>query len=133
MSADRAPTEAGGARLSEMSPGNEPTTDQVLFVSSSRDGNRTVVKLVGELDLHGTDRLTAEVQQALSDSAEIVEIDAESLTFADSAGLRAVLMARAEALRTGAMFRLVSVSPSVGRVIEIAGLADELLPAPSGQ
>ena len=116
-----------------MSPGNEPTTDQVLFVSSSRDGNRTVVKLVGELDLHGTDRLTAEVQQALSDSAEIVEIDAESLTFADSAGLRAVLLARAEALRTGAMFRLVSVSPSVGRVIEIAGLAEELLPAPSGQ
>jgi anti-anti-sigma factor len=112
-----------------MGSDTEPTTDQVLFVSSSRDGNRTVVKLVGELDLHGIDRLAAEVQQALTDAAEIVEIDAESLTFADSAGLRAVLMARSAALDTGAVFRLVSVSPSVGRVIEIAGLADELLPS----
>lgn len=116
-----------------MAPDNEPTTDQVLFVSSSRDGNRTVVKLVGELDLHGTDQLTAEVQAALSEAAEIVEIDAGSLTFADSAGLRAVLLARAEAMSTGAVFRLVSVSPSVGRVIEIAGLADELLPTTSSQ
>ena len=107
----------------------EPTTDQVLFVTSSREGNRTVVTLVGELDLHGTDQLTAEVQQALAESAEVVEIDAGALTFADSAGLRAVLMARSEAMDTGAVFRLVSVSPSVGRVIEIAGLADELLPS----
>ena len=108
---------------------SEPTTDQVLSVSSRRDGNRTVVRLEGELDLHGTDRLAAEVSQALSDAAEIVEIDAERLTFADSAGLRAVLLARAEAESTGAVFRIVSVSPSVGRVIEIAGLGDELLPA----
>ena len=111
-----------------MGSDNEPTTDQVLFVSSSRDGNRTVVKLVGELDLHGAAQLTSEVQQALSDAAEIVELDAESLTFADSAGLRAVLVARAQAMEIGATFRVVSVSPSVGRVIEIAGLADELLP-----
>ena len=130
---DRAPGRRGDARLSGMAPDNEPTTDQVLFVSSSRDGNRTVVKLVGELDLHGTDQLTAEVQAALSEAAEIVEIDAGSLTFADSAGLRAVLLARAEAMSTGAVFRLVSVSPSVGRVIEIAGLADELLPTTSSQ
>lgn len=110
---------------------SEPATNEVLFVSSRRDGNRTIVRLEGELDLHGTDRLTAEVHQALSDAAEVVEIDAESLTFADSAGLRAVLMARAETQSTGAVFRMVSVSPSVGRVIEIAGLADELLPAPN--
>jgi anti-anti-sigma factor len=109
----------------------EPTPGEVLFVSSRRDGNRTIVKLEGELDLHGTHRLTAEVQQALSDSAEIVEIDAELLTFADSAGLRAVLLAREEAQRTGAQFRIVSVSAPVGRVIEIAGLSAELLPAPS--
>jgi anti-anti-sigma factor len=107
----------------------QPTTDQVLFVSSRRDGNRTVLKLEGELDLHGTDQLAAEVQLALAGAAEVVEIDAESLTFADSAGLRAVLMARSAAIDTGAEFRLVSVSPSVGRVIEIAGLADELLPS----
>lgn len=114
-----------------MGPETEPTPGEVLFVSSRRDGNRTIVKLEGELDLHGTDRLTAEVLQALADASSVVEIDAELLTFADSAGLRAVLLARAEAQRIGAEFRVVSVSPPVGRVIEIAGLSAELLPAPS--
>ncbi len=118
-----------GCQNEGMGSETEPTTDQVLFVSSSRDGKRTVVKLVGELDLHGTDRLAAEVQQALAEASEAVEIDAGSLTFADSAGLRAVLMARSATLDTGASFCLVSVSPAVGRVIEIAGLADELLPS----
>jgi anti-anti-sigma factor len=106
----------------------EPTPDEVLFVSSRRDGDRTVVILAGELDLHGAERLAAEVQRALAES-QIVEIDAENLTFADSAGLRAVLLARAEAERSGATLRVTKVSPPVGRVIQIAGLADELLPS----
>jgi anti-anti-sigma factor len=108
----------------------ESTPGEVLFVSSHRDGRVTVVKLAGELDLHGTERLAAEVKSALVGS-DLVEIDAEELTFADSAGLRAVLLARAEAERGGAVLRVSKVSASVGRVIEIAGLADELLPAPS--
>lgn len=115
--------------LSGMGHETEPRPGEVLFVSSHRDGNRTIVKLEGELDLHGTALLTAEVQQALADAAEIVEIDAELLTFADSAGLRAVLLAREEAQRIGAEFRVVRVSPPVGRVIEIAGLSAELLPS----
>jgi anti-anti-sigma factor len=88
-----------------------------------------VVELVGELDLHGCDRLTTEVERALRDPAKVVEVDARRLTFADSAGLRAVLLARAEAGRSGADFRLSDVSPSVGRVIGLAGLGDLLLPA----
>jgi anti-anti-sigma factor len=105
-----------------------PTADELLSVSSRRDGDRIVVILSGELDLHGTDRLAAEVELALADS-QVVEIDAGNLTFADSAGLRAVLLARAAAESTGATLRVISVSPPVGRVIEIAGLADELLPS----
>jgi len=111
-----------------MPPETEPTPNEVLFVSSRRDGDRIVVTLEGELDLHGAERLAAEVQRALADS-QIVEIDAENLTFADSAGLRAVLLARAEAERGGGSLRVIKVSPPVGRVIQIAGLADELLPS----
>ena len=108
----------------------EPAPDEVLLVSSTRDGTRTVVRLEGELDLHGTERLAAEVQRAIATS-EVVEIDAEHLTFADSAGLRAVLLARASAEEGGVTLRVIKVSAPVGRVIEIAGLAAELLPAPS--
>lgn len=115
---------------------NSPEPD-VLVISAWRDGNRAVVQLGGELDLHGSDRLTAEVKRLLHDDSpqsakrriERVEIDARELTFADSAGLRAVLLARNEAQTTGATFTVVAVSAPVERVIEMAGLSDLLLPA----
>ena len=107
---------------------NDPTSTEVLLISSRRNGAHVVVELVGELDLHGSDRLAIEVQQALREPLEVLELDATRLTFADSAGLRAVLLARTEAESSGATFRLSAVSPPVGRVIEIAGLGDLLLP-----
>jgi anti-anti-sigma factor len=112
-----------------MSTDNEVTTNDVLVVSSRRQGGRVVVELAGELDLHGCDRLTAEVEKFLDDSVEVVELDAHRLTFADSAGLRAILLTRAAVDKAGAQFRLGQVSPSVGRVIDLAGLGDLLLPA----
>lgn len=112
-----------------MNTDRELKGNDVLVVSSRREGGRVVVTLAGELDLHGCDQLTAEVEQALQDSASMVELDARRLTFADSAGLRAVLLARAAADKSGAQFRLSDVSPSVGRVIDLAGLGDLLLPA----
>jgi anti-anti-sigma factor len=108
---------------------NDPASTEVLLISSRRNGAHVVVELVGELDLHGSDRLAVEVQQALREPLEVLELDATRLTFADSAGLRAVLLARTEAESSGAAFRISAVSPPVGRVIEIAGLGDLLLPA----
>lgn len=115
-----------------MATNEQPTETQVLVITSRREGNRAVVELGGELDLHGSDRLTAEVQRVLNDESgklKRVEIDARELTFADSAGLRAVLLARAEAQTTGVTFMVTAVSPSVERVIEMAGLTDVLLTA----
>jgi anti-anti-sigma factor len=112
-----------------MASENDPSSTEVLSISSRRDGRRVVVELVGELDLHGSDRLAAEVQRALGEPPELLELDATRLTFADSAGLRAVLLARAAAESRGVVFRVAAVSPPVGRVIEIAGLGDLLLPA----
>lgn len=119
-----------------MTIGNDSAEPDVLVISAWRDGNRAVVELGGELDLHGSGRLTAEVQRLLreaaeSDRLERFEIDARELTFADSAGLRAVLLARSEAQGTGATFTVTAVSPPVERVIEMAGLTDVLLAAKS--
>jgi anti-anti-sigma factor len=113
-----------------MASDHDPSSTEVLSISSRRDGAHVVVELVGELDLHGSDRLASAVQLALSEPpVELIELDATRLTFADSAGLRAVLMARTEAESSGATFRIRAVSAPVGRVIEIAGLSDLLLPA----
>jgi anti-sigma B factor antagonist/stage II sporulation protein AA (anti-sigma F factor antagonist) len=104
--------------------------NEMLSIASRRDGVRVVVELTGELDLHGSEQLAAAVHRVLESPVELVELDATHLTFADSAGLRAVLQARVDAESNGATLRISAVSPPVGRVIEIAGLSDLLLAAP---
>jgi anti-anti-sigma factor len=105
-----------------------PVSADVLGISSYLDGRTAVIELEGELDLHGSSRLAAEVEQLLVDSAERLQIDAERLTFTDSAGLRAILVARDEAKARGVGFELTRVSDPVARVIKMAGLAEILLP-----
>jgi anti-sigma B factor antagonist len=96
-------------------------------VSTRRDGSRGVVALVGELDLHTAGELTTAVSGLLQQKVTRVEVDAGDLSFADSAGLRAVLMARAAAEDAGATFGVTVVSASVERLIEITGLSDLLV------
>jgi anti-sigma B factor antagonist len=107
---------------------NDATND-VLSISSRRDGTKVVVALDGELDLHGAGLLDAELRRALDAPLSSIEIDASGLEFVDSSGLRSIMLARSEAEAVGATFRVTSVSATVGRVIEIAGLSDLLLPA----
>lgn len=100
---------------------------EIFSVSSRREGSRAVIDLAGELDLDGSQRLETEVTGALDDGVERVTLEASNLTFTDSAGLRSMLIARAEAERRGIEFRLGSVSDPVMRIMKIAGL-EELLP-----
>jgi anti-anti-sigma factor len=109
-----------------MTPDNDPATSEVLHLSTRRDGGRVVVALVGELDLHGSERLTEEVAGALQGTVDELALDARELRFVDSAGLRALLLARGEAERQGASFRLSDITAPVQRVIELAGLTDVL-------
>jgi len=95
-------------------------------VSTRREGARGVVALVGELDLHTADELTTAVSGLLKQKVTRVEVDAGGLSFADSAGLRAVLMARAAAVEAGATFGVTVASGTVERLIEITGLSDLL-------
>jgi anti-sigma B factor antagonist len=103
--------------------------NDVLSISGRRDGTAALVTLVGELDLHGAGRLDDEVRRVLAAPVSSLEIDASGLEYVDSSGLRSMMLAKSEAETAGAAFRLTGVSSTVGRVIEIAGLAELLLPA----
>jgi anti-sigma B factor antagonist len=92
-----------------------------------REGSRAVVVLVGELDLHTAQQLTATVSHVLREEVDRVELDAGGLTFADSAGLRAVLVARAAAEEAGATFGVTDASGPVERLIDITGLSELLV------
>jgi anti-anti-sigma factor len=102
----------------------DASDDQVLSVSMQSDDARVVFSLAGELDLHEAKRLSAAMSEVLTGSVTAIEVDARKLTFIDSAGIRAVLVARADAERIGVGFKLWGASPAVRRIMKIAGVED---------
>lgn len=102
-----------------------------LVISTRRDGSTAVVSLDGELDLYASPKLTSTIEDLLRDGATTVEIDASALTFADSAGLRAFLIARKEADAAGAQLRVTQVSEPLDRVLEMTGLREVLGSSPT--
>lgn len=107
--------------------GDNSGTGPELSISCHHFGGRAVIELSGELDMQSSGRLTEQLQELLPDAVSRLEIDAARVTFTDSAGLRAVLWARTEAVAHGVDFEVIAVSPSVERVIDLAGLRETLL------
>ncbi|MGH9112545.1 MAG: STAS domain-containing protein [Acidimicrobiales bacterium] len=99
---------------------------QNFTLTTRREGERGIVAVAGELDLHTADQLTAAVTALLDQQVSAIDIDAGDLSFADSAGLRAVLAARAAAQRDGVSFGVTKASEPVLRLIEITGLSELL-------
>jgi anti-sigma B factor antagonist len=77
------------------------------------------LRLIGELDISGIDAL-AQAIAAAGDGAAPLTLDMSALTFMDSSGLRELLRAAREPQEQ--MIRLLAPSPSVRRVLEIAGV-----------
>ena len=97
-----------------------------LVISTDREGSKAVVRLDGELDLYASPKLTSVVGDLLSEGVTTIEIDAGALTFADSAGLRAFLIARKDADAGGASLAVTEVSEPLDRVLEMTGLREAL-------
>jgi anti-anti-sigma factor len=95
-----------------------------MSVSTSRKGDTVVITLAGELDLHSSELLSASVDDALAMAPAAVEIDADALTFADSAGLRSLLGAREAAEQRGVALHLGRVSTPLGRLLDMTGLRE---------
>jgi anti-sigma B factor antagonist len=104
-----------------MSDPQEPIT-----VSTRWDDKTALIALSGELDLHSSGELGAAVADVLTQSPAAIEIDAQGLSFADSAGLRALLVARNDASEQGVTLRLSRVSDPLGRLLEMTGLREIL-------
>ena len=68
----------------------------------------------------------------LSDVTEI-ELDAGGVSFIDSAGLRALLVASKAASDRGAELRIVVLSDQMARVVEMAGVTDLLPGVPTAR
>ena len=76
-----------------MSDPQEPITVTTRF-----DQGAALIALTGELDLHSSGVLGEAMDEVLaaSPAPSAIDLDASGLSFADSAGLRALLLARNE-------------------------------------
>jgi anti-anti-sigma factor len=94
-------------------------------------GANASVAVVGELDLASSGRLRA-VVGAITDVPGIrqVQIDGRRIGFVDSAGLRGLLLSRADARVAGVMWSLECPSPALRRLLELAEVP-ELLSDPA--
>ena len=99
---------------------------QPFSVTVTREGDRAVVELRGELDLSGTDRLQQALEQAEDPPAGLLVLDLSKLDFIDSTGLEVVLRAARRASDSGR--RLVVARPSsyVRRLLELTAIDQSL-------
>jgi anti-sigma B factor antagonist len=84
------------------------------------------VHVTGELDISSAPRLITALHEAAQPPVRRIDLDCRGVSFLDSTGLRALLVARNEATRMGVDLVLVDPSPSVSRVIQMTGLASLL-------
>ena len=87
-------------------------------------GDTVVIALAGELDLHSSELLAAPSPTRSDGAPQSIDIDADGLSFADSAGLRALLSAREAAEQHGVRLRSCGPPPRSGRLLEMTGLRE---------
>jgi anti-sigma B factor antagonist len=97
-----------------------------LLIDVSRDGERVVLRLDGELDLASVPLLESEVENATLDDPTMIVLDLRGLEFIDSTGLRAILSLDQRSTERGQTFALVRGSQQVQRLMNMTRVDEHL-------
>ena len=97
-----------------------------LHLSTSVDGTKATLQASGELDIYTSGRLLALTEQLCKRELDEIIVEGNDLSFVDSAGLRALVLAHDRAQLQGIDLRVGSASDALGKVLTMTGL-DELL------
>jgi anti-sigma B factor antagonist/stage II sporulation protein AA (anti-sigma F factor antagonist) len=98
-----------------------------LVVDSFREGPVAVLAARGELDMAGSMTLDAAVERLAGESGvEAILLDLSAVSFMDSSGLRAVMVADRLAAGEGLRFALVRGGEPVHRVFDITRMTERL-------
>jgi anti-sigma B factor antagonist len=92
----------------------------------SQEGKVRTIALNGECDLQIFPDIDELLASSCSDGFSGVRIDLRGLTFIDSSGLRALVMAKARADSNGTTLSIVPAPTGVMRVFELVGLLEQL-------
>jgi anti-anti-sigma factor len=104
--------------------GQEPL--EVLEISVSDDGGVRLLSLKGELDMAGVDQFERLLNTDRPTGTGTVVVDLRGLTFIDSSGLRALIMADQEVRESGGSFVVVRGTDRVNEVLEMTGVAQRI-------
>lgn len=97
-----------------------------LHLQTSFDGATATLQAAGELDIYTSGRLLAVTEQLCERELNEIVVRGDELSFVDSAGLRALVLAHDRASLQGIDLRVGSASDALGKVLTMTGL-DELL------
>jgi anti-sigma B factor antagonist len=100
--------------------------DGNLLIDVSREADRVVLRLDGELDLASVPLLESAVQSATLDDPATIVLDLRGLEFIDSTGLRAILLQDKRSTERGQTFALVRGSEQVQRLLRMTGVDEHL-------
>ncbi len=108
--------------MNRASAAAEPPATSRFTVGSRRAGTGVVLAVAGELDLDSAPALTSELTAALGDpGTEVIVVDCQDMSFCDSTGLNALLVARLRAEEQGVAIRLAAVPAATNRMFGITG------------
>src|SRR5262245_23628198 len=94
----------------------------VLDIAVSDHGGVRLLRLTGELDLAGVDRFERLLAANQAPGAATFVIDLRRLTFLDSSGLRALILADQRVRADGGRFIVVRGPDRVNEVLEMTGV-----------
>jgi anti-sigma B factor antagonist len=98
----------------------------VLEIAASESGGVRLLRMTGELDMAGVDRFERLLTAEGTAQAETFVIDLRGLTFIDSSGLRALIIADQRVRDEGGRFIVVRGQDRVNEVLEMTGVAKRI-------
>ena len=97
-----------------------------LSIETRVDRDVALIALTGEFDLAGVQKFEGELSKLEAENPGVVVVDLGGLSFMDSSGLRALVMADQRATKAGRRLAIVPGPPTVRRVFEITQLDERL-------
>lgn len=97
----------------------------VPIVLLHEDADICLVEVTGDVDAHTCARFEQDAQEALTSSSRSIVMDLSGVGFIDSSGIRALLNLQSESQSSSKRLVLRNISPSIRRVLDLVGLADQ--------
>jgi anti-sigma B factor antagonist len=109
-----------------LAPTERKDATELLEIDVADSGGRRLLRLTGELDMAGVDQFERLLTADWSSEAGTFVVDLRKLTFIDSSGLRALVMADQRVRDEGGRFVVVRGPDRVNQVLEMTGVSKRI-------